>query len=123
MIRKSTAALALAFALSAGAAFAQGLPSNVKQTPDGFTDAAGKPLYTFAMDTMKGMSHCNGACETNWPPLIAPPDAKPMGDWTLVPRGNGVMQWAYKDKPLYTYAKDTAGQPATGVSNNWPRAK
>jgi predicted lipoprotein with Yx(FWY)xxD motif len=30
--------------------------------------------------------------------------------------------WAYKGKPLYTFARDTAGQPATGVSANWPAA-
>jgi predicted lipoprotein with Yx(FWY)xxD motif len=30
--------------------------------------------------------------------------------------------WAYKGKPLYTYAKDTAGQPASGVGPAWPLA-
>ena len=28
-----------------------------------------------------------------------------------------------KDMPLYTFFRDTAGQPATGVSAAWPRAK
>ena len=26
-------------------------------------------------------------------------------------------------RPLYTYAKDTPGQPATGVSENWSLAR
>jgi predicted lipoprotein with Yx(FWY)xxD motif len=48
---------------------------------------------------------------------------KDMGDWTVITRDDGSKQWAYKGQPLYTYARDTAGQPATGVSANWPRAK
>ena len=48
---------------------------------------------------------------------------KDAGDWTVVTRDDGSKQWAYKGKPLYTFFRDTAGQPATGVSAAWPRAK
>jgi predicted lipoprotein with Yx(FWY)xxD motif len=45
------------------------------------------------------------------------------GDWTVVTRDDGAKQWAYKSKPLYSFAKDAAGGDATGVSDNWPLAK
>ena len=91
--------------------------------PDGFNDAQGMPLYTFARDTTPGKSACNGPCATAWPPLPATATDKDMGDWTVISRDDGSKQWAYKGQRLYTYAKDTAGQPATGVSAAWPRAK
>ncbi len=37
-----------------------------------------------------------------------------MGDWTIIIRDDGARQWAYKDKPVYTYANDAAGQPGMG---------
>ena len=37
-------------------------------------------------------------------------------------RDDGAKMWAYKGKPLYTYVRDTAGQPASGVGPAWPLA-
>lgn len=70
-------------------------------------------LYTFDKD-MKGMSMCNDKCAQNWPPLAAAAKAKPMGDWTIVDRQDGTKQWAYKGKPLYTFAKDMKAGDAMG---------
>jgi predicted lipoprotein with Yx(FWY)xxD motif len=39
-----------------------------------------------------------------------------------VTRDDGSKMWAYKGKPLYTFARDAAGAAATGVSANWPLA-
>jgi predicted lipoprotein with Yx(FWY)xxD motif len=124
-MRKTTlVGLALAAALTASAAFAQDLPAGVKRSDGVLTDPAGKPLYTFVMDTMKGMSHCTGPCATAWPPFVAARNAKPAGDWTLVTREDGAQQWAYKDKPLYTFAKDEAGKPGAGeAATNWKLAR
>jgi predicted lipoprotein with Yx(FWY)xxD motif len=123
------AAAALAAALSAsglsiGVAKAQAMPAGVHSVHGALSDAAGKPLYTFKWDTMVGMSHCDGPCAKTWPPLVAPAGAKPTGAWTIIDRGGGVNQWAYKDKPLYTYSKDVAGQPGTGetAGGNWTLA-
>ena len=116
--------LLAAAALVAGSpALAQMTMGGVKATPDGLNDASGKPLYTFARDTTPGKSACNGPCAAAWPPLPATATDKDSGDWTVVTRDDGSKQWAYKGQPLYTYVKDTAGQPATGVSPAWPRAK
>ena len=42
----------------------------------------------------------------------------------LVPRSGNVKQWAYKDKPVYTFARDKAGEKGTGESiPNWKLLK
>ena len=89
-----------------------------------WTDAKGMTLYTFDKDA-GGKSACNGPCATNWPPLMAAGDAKASGDWTVVTRDDGSKQWAYKGKPLYTWAKDTKPGDKTGdnVNNVWHTAK
>jgi predicted lipoprotein with Yx(FWY)xxD motif len=102
-----------------GAAFAA--PPGVTEKSGAWVAPDGKPLYTFAKD-MPGMSMCNGGCAKAWPPLAAAADAKADGDWTVVTREDKSKMWAYKGKPLYTFAKDTAGAAATGVSANWPLA-
>ena len=52
-------------------------------------------------------------------------DAKAAGDWTVVTRDDGSKQWAYKGKPLYTWAKDTKPGDKTGdgVNGTWKTAK
>ena len=58
-----------------------------------------------------------------WPPLAAPKDAKPTGAWYVIKRENGDLQWAYKDHPVYTYAKDAAGAAPTGENEIWKVAR
>ena len=70
-------------------------------------------LYVFDKDAA-GKSMCNGGCATNWPPLMAPANATPIGDWSVVMRDDGSKQWAHKGKPLYTYAADKKAGDATG---------
>ncbi|MCP8466967.1 hypothetical protein NK553_23715 [Pseudomonas sp. ZM23] len=82
-------------------------------------DAKGMTLYTFDKDS-GGKSMCNGSCAQNWPPLMASVDAKAKGDWTLIKRDDGSVQWAYMGKPLYTFvqdkkAGDMAGDGKMGV--------
>jgi predicted lipoprotein with Yx(FWY)xxD motif len=84
-------------------------------------DAKGMTLYTSDRDTA-GKSTCNGPCLANWPALTATADAMAMGDWTVVTRDDGSKQWAYKGKPLYTFAKDTKPGDTTGDgagNKNW----
>ena len=103
-----------------GAAWAA--PPGVTEKDGAFVAPDGKPLYTFARDTEAGKSACVDRCLAAWPALAAAADAKNDGDWTVITRDDGAKQWAYKGKPLYTFARDTAGQAATGVSANWPLA-
>lgn len=114
---------ALAMALAAAAA----PPSAPKEVSvaDGFlVTKSGAPLYTYANDTMVGMSHCGGECARAYPPLIASSDAQPLGDWTLVGREDGSHQWAFHDKPLYTSVKPAADiAKAEAEGGNWRRAR
>ena len=90
-----------------------------------FVDAKGMTLYTFDKDAA-GKSVCNGPCATNWPPLIVADNSKAAGDWTIVVRDDGQKQWAYKGKPLYTWAKDTKPGDTTGdgfMNGVWHVAK
>lgn len=108
------------FLAFAGAAWAS--PPGVTEKGGAFVAPDGKALYTFARDTTPGKSSCNAGCATAWPPLAAAADAKDDGDWTVITRDDGSKQWAYKGKPLYTFARDAADGQATGVSAAWPLA-
>ncbi len=83
-------------------------------------------LYVFDKDVVgSGKSVCNGPCATNWPPLMAPEDAKPTGEFTVIVRDDGKKQWAFRGKPLYYWAKDTKPGDKTGDGFNkvWQVAK
>ena len=113
--------------LSTTFAAAQMMPAKTGDTALGkvLTDTKGMPLYTFDKDA-GGKSACNGPCATNWPPLVASADDKASGDWSVVTRDDGAKQWAYKSKPLYTWAKDMKAGDTTGDGFNngaWHAAK
>ncbi len=55
-------------------------------------------------------SNCYNECAKNYPPLLAPANAKPMGEWWLFTRVDGKKQWAYRGLPMYTYAEDVPGR-------------
>jgi predicted lipoprotein with Yx(FWY)xxD motif len=110
----------IAFFLFAVPAFAQIAPAKAAPTSKGSAlvdDAKGMTLYVFDRDA-PGKSNCNGPCATNWPPFAAPTGAKASGDWTVVTRDDGGMQWAYKGKPLYAFSKDGKPGDATGDDFN-----
>jgi len=80
-------------------------------------NSSGMTLYTFDKDA-GGKSACNGACASNWPPLMAASGAVPSGDWTIIAREDGSKQWAYKGKPLYLWSKDQKPGDMTGDGFN-----
>ena len=104
-------------ALSLAAAFttfAQAEPA-AKMAGGMLVNASGMTLYTFDKDVAgSGKSMCNGPCATLWPPAVAAADAKPEGELSIVTRDDGSKQWAYKGKPVYTYANDKQAGDATG---------
>lgn len=120
-MRVLIASLLLGVALS-GSAFAQSpadapLPAAVSLVEANggwaFVNDDGLTLYTFDRDS-NGVSACEGQCATAWPPLTAAADAHVVGDWTPIRRGDGSMQWAYRGKPIYTFARDGAAGQSNG---------
>ena len=91
---------------------------SVKARGDGwwFLNDKGLVLYTYERDERTpGKSDCNADCAQAWPPLLAPADAKPVGDWATITRVDNKPQWAYKGRPLYTYALE--GGPGTSYGD------
>jgi predicted lipoprotein with Yx(FWY)xxD motif len=89
-------------------------------------DQHNMPLYTYAKDDIdNGKSVCNDKCAANWPPLKAAAGDAEDGEWTIIKRDDGSMQWAYKGSPLYTFKADSPGK-ATGdgkADNAWKVVK
>jgi predicted lipoprotein with Yx(FWY)xxD motif len=78
-----------------------------------YTDSKSMTLYTYDKDE-KGKSNCYDKCAVNWPPFAAAAGAKATGEWTIVKRTDGSMQWAYDSKPLYTFIQDKKAGDVTG---------
>jgi predicted lipoprotein with Yx(FWY)xxD motif len=76
-------------------------------------DHKGMTLYTFDKDS-GGKSMCNDDCAKNWPPMMAPAGATTEGKWSVIKRDDGMMQYAYDGKPLYTFVKDKKPGDMTG---------
>jgi predicted lipoprotein with Yx(FWY)xxD motif len=108
-------ALTLAASLAIIPAVFAAPPTKTGKTDKGnvLTDAKGMSLYTFDKD-MDGKSACNGPCATNWPGLKAEASDAAGDGYTVIARDDGSKQWAYKGKPLYTFAKDTKPGDVTG---------
>jgi predicted lipoprotein with Yx(FWY)xxD motif len=108
-------AVALVVAVAGLPAVAADMAAKTMQTGMGpvLADPHGMTLYTNDHDSAT-MSSCAGPCAQNWPPLMAPAGAMAHGDWTVVSREGGGMQWAYKGHPLYTWSKDAKPGDTTG---------
>lgn len=108
--------IALFAALAAGvfaAGVAQAEP--LKASGGMLVDMQGRTVYTFDKDTAgNGKSVCNGPCAEMWPPVMAPAGAKAEGNYTVVKRDDGQMQWAYKGKPVYLFKSDAAAGDMKG---------
>lgn len=111
------------------AAHAEDYAGGAIKTMDGasgeiLTDTKGMTLYTFDKDA-KDTSNCYDDCAVKWPPLMAEAAAKADGDFTLVARKDGSMQWAYEGKPLYLWQNDKKPGDVTGdgVGGVWHVAK
>lgn len=89
-----------------------------------YTDADGMTLYIFDKD-VPGTSNCYEQCAINWPPALAGEGAVAEGDFTLVERTDGTLQWAHNGMPLYLWKDDVAAGDATGdgVGGAWHLAK
>jgi predicted lipoprotein with Yx(FWY)xxD motif len=98
--------------------YGDGRPGTIRKEPGGtqvaYTDVAGKTLYIYDKDTGPGKPTCTGECAKSRPAALTPPDAAPTGDWSIVSSADGNQQWAYKGKPVYSFAGDTRIGDAKG---------
>lgn len=46
------------------------------------------------------------SCAELWPPFRADAKSKPVGDWTVIKRADGTLQWAYEGFAVYTSVLD-----------------
>jgi predicted lipoprotein with Yx(FWY)xxD motif len=116
--------LALLLALCISAAALAAPPAKV--TAGFLVGPNNMSLYTYDRDKPgSGASACLGECAITWPPFMAPSGARPEGNFTLVPRDGGGMQWAYKGKPLYYFIGDANAGDINGRGMNgvWQLAK
>ncbi len=76
-------------------------------------NAEGYSVYAWDGDA-PNKSNCIGDCARIWIPMTAPLAAQPQGEWTLIDRAPGVRQWAFREKPIYTYSDDTSRASLSG---------
>lgn len=124
-IAASLVLLSAILILFAGSSRAQStMPAGITATQHGdgqyFVDKTGLTIYVFDRDDTPGESKCTAICAKAWPPVVADKDAKPVGDWTVLTRDDDSKQWAFRGKPVYTFAKEGAPGTAFGDSIRGP---
>ena len=70
-----------------------------------FADEKGQILYTSDKD-MPGKSMCDSKCTETWIPAYASDSANAEAHWSIIVRDDGKRQWAFRDRPMYTYATE-----------------
>ncbi len=88
-------------------------------------DSAGASTCNAENDAPVGASNDTTSCAAIWPPLLASSGAQASGDFTLITRSDGSMQWAWNDFPLYTYINDSEQGDVNGdgLNNIWHLAR
>jgi predicted lipoprotein with Yx(FWY)xxD motif len=82
--------------------------------------AEGMTLYIYDADEVgSGKSACDGECIKLRPPVVATDAAAPGPGWTQITRADGVKQWAFRGKPLYTYVRDAFAGATFGEGESW----
>jgi predicted lipoprotein with Yx(FWY)xxD motif len=111
MKRKIALSVVLLALVAGGPAAAETLP---RFSGNLLVDAKGMTLYIFDKDAA-GKSNCNGGCAAAWPPAaVAASIERASGDFTVVTRDDGALQWAYKGRPLYRFAGDARAGDLNG---------
>jgi predicted lipoprotein with Yx(FWY)xxD motif len=85
-------------------------------------------VYTFDSDS-PGVSKCNGACATTWPPLTVTSGTTPTGgpgvtgQLGTITRSDGSLQVTYKGMPLYFFHSDSKAGDTKGNYTGWSLVK
>jgi predicted lipoprotein with Yx(FWY)xxD motif len=76
-------------------------------------DAKGMTLYALSVEKQGHFICTDSKCLAVWHPVAGKPSGS-VGSLGTVKRPDGTVQAAYKGKPLYTFASDTAAGDAKG---------
>lgn len=79
-------------------------------------DHRGHTTYVF---TGTSEDEKKGTLSAQRTPVAAPRMAFPQGEFATIERDDGVTQWSYKGKALYTYTDDLKIGDAYGVGQGW----
>ena len=89
-----------------------------------FVDRGGLTIYEFeGRGGTRAVTRL--ADQKQWRPVVAPALAHAIGrQWSIIARSDGIRQWAYRRKPLFTFSGDlTPGDAnAVGLSRDWKPA-
>jgi len=87
-------------------------------------NALGMTLYYQSQAPKAKNAACkNGSCGNTWKPVAAPALASPVGEFTVFRAVDGTKQWAFRGKPLFTYANDIETGDSEGNSiDGWSAA-
>lgn len=119
MPREYTPPLATPMGITTRGTLIGGGPGGGRPGPAFFADARGETLYTYDSDVDPGKSACEGECAQERPPARAEKEDKAFGAWSIITRSDGIRQWAYRGKPLYTFAKSTGPDDRAGNGGAW----
>jgi predicted lipoprotein with Yx(FWY)xxD motif len=135
---KLSGALVIALTLGAAPAFAMGGETTVAEAEAGpshppevaLVDEGPKGsvyrlfpsslrIYVNEIDPV-GTSACYEGCIGPWVPVYAPKGSSPVGDWQILTRHDGQLQWMLKGKPVYTRFHDTPEiSTGDGIDGVW----
>ncbi len=88
------------------------------ETLNGHALVDSRRLVIYALDgkETRAKSACvTSTCPDQFVPVAAGLLANPKGDFTLVDRDDGVKQWSFRGKPIYTFSGDHVPADANGV--------
>jgi predicted lipoprotein with Yx(FWY)xxD motif len=89
-----------------------GISRHVTPLGIALADTLGRTLYS-------APEACDSSCLRNWQPVQAPWSSKAVGEWSLISRMDGTIQWAFRDQALYTCKRDSKPNIATCEGNGW----
>ncbi len=136
-VRIPLSALAVCLTFSSMVTAVAAPPSPIKLAYPGdvtlYKDSSGNYVYKsfptllrlFVYDKDRpGKSNCNAGCDTAWLPLpvsaretvISAREARQkgrLGDWAIIHRKDGTLQWTYKNMPIYVRYHDLPPDAST----------
>ncbi len=91
----------------------------VKELPDAaafvLVDRRNHTVYAADASRAEQIESCTTDACRQWQVLSAPQLAASVGDFSIVQRRDGTHQWAFRGRPLYTFAGDLAPGYANGL--------